>query len=149
MSDAVRETSAADGAVLQRLSTLDRFLPVWIGVAMLVGLLLGRWVTGLDDALAAVEIGSVSLPIAIGLLVMMYPVLAKVRYDELGHVTGDRRLLVTSVVLNWVVGPALMFTLAWLLLPDLPGVPHRPHHRRPRPVHRDGPHLERPRVRRP
>jgi len=106
--------------VLRRLSTLDRFLPVWIGIAMLVGLALGRAVTGLDDALATVEVGSVSLPIALGLLVMMYPVLAKVRYDELGHVTSDRILLVTSVVLNWVLGPALMFALAWLLLPDLP-----------------------------
>jgi ACR3 family arsenite transporter len=109
-----------EGDVLHRLSTLDRFLPVWIGVAMVAGLLLGRLVPGLDDALAAVELGSVSLPIAVGLLVMMYPVLAKVRYDELGHVTGDARLLGTSVVLNWVVGPALMFALAWLLLPDLP-----------------------------
>ena len=70
--------------------------------------------------LRAIEIGSVSLPIAIGLLVMMYPVLAKVRYDEIGRVAGDRRLLTASVVLNWVVGPALMFALAWLLLPDLP-----------------------------
>ena len=87
---------------------------------MVVGLLLGRCVAGLDDALAAVEVGSVSLPIAIGLLVMMYPVLAKVRYDELGHVTGDTRLLGTSILLNWVLGPALMFALAWLLLPDLP-----------------------------
>jgi len=122
MSDAVRDTptAGADSPVLQRLSTLDRFLPVWIGVAMVAGLLLGRFVEGLDDALAAVEIGSVSLPIAIGLLVMMYPVLAKVRYDELGHVTSDRRLLVTSIALNWVLGPALMFALAWLLLPDLP-----------------------------
>ncbi len=87
---------------------------------MVTGLLLGRLVPGLDDALAAVEVGSVSLPIAVGLLVMMYPVLAKVRYDELGRVTGDARLLVTSVLLNWVVGPAVMFALAWLLLPDLP-----------------------------
>jgi arsenite transporter len=109
-----------DDHVLQRLSTLDRFLPVWIVVAMVLGLLLGRLVPGLDDTLAAVEVGSVSLPIAIGLLVMMYPVLAKVRYDELGRVTGDRRLLLASIALNWVVGPALMFTLAWLLLPDLP-----------------------------
>jgi ACR3 family arsenite transporter len=106
--------------VLRSLSTLDRFLPVWIGVAMVGGLLLGRWGSGLDEALAAVEAGSVSLPIAVGLLVMMYPVLAKVRYDELGHVTGDRRLLGTSIVLNWVLGPALMFALAWLMLPDLP-----------------------------
>jgi arsenite transporter len=110
----------AGDAVLNRLSTLDRFLPVWIGVAMVGGLLLGRLVPGLDDALAAVEVGSVSLPIAIGLLVMMYPVLAKVRYDELGHVTGDSRMLATSILLNWVLGPLLMFTLAWLMLPDLP-----------------------------
>ena len=63
---------------------------------------------------------SVSLPIALGLLVMMYPVLAKVRYSRSAEVAGDRRLLVTSLVLNWVIGPALMFALAWLLLPDLP-----------------------------
>ena len=82
MSDTARETTArGDDAVLQRLSTLDRFLPLWIGLAMVAGLLLGRLVPGLDDALAAVEVGSVSLPIAVGLLVMMYPVLAKVRYD--------------------------------------------------------------------
>ena len=120
MSDTVRATGTQDDTVLRQLSTLDRFLPVWIIAAMVLGLVLGRTIPGLDDALAAVEIGSVSLPIAIGLLVMMYPVLAKVRYDELGHVTGDKRLLVTSILLNWVLGPALMFTLAWLLLPDLP-----------------------------
>jgi arsenite transporter len=112
--------TASEAPVLRRLSTVDRFLPLWIGIAMLVGLALGRTVTGLDEALATVEVGSVSLPIALGLLVMMYPVLAKVRYDEVGHVTSDRTLLVTSVVLNWILGPALMFALAWLLLPDLP-----------------------------
>jgi ACR3 family arsenite transporter len=121
MSDAVRETARpVDAPVLQRLSTLDRFLPVWILAAMALGLGLGRWVPGLDGALSAVEIGHVSLPIAIGLLLMMYPVLAKVRYSELGRVTGDRRMLGASLVLNWLVGPALMFALAWLLLPDLP-----------------------------
>jgi len=87
---------------------------------MVAGLLLGRVVPGLNDGLDAIKIGEVSLPIALGLLFMMYPVLAKVRYTELGTVTGDRRMVVLSLVLNWVLGPALMFALAWLLLPDLP-----------------------------
>ncbi|MEP6630526.1 MAG: ACR3 family arsenite efflux transporter [Lapillicoccus sp.] len=87
---------------------------------MVAGLLLGRLVPGLGGALSAVEVDGVSLPIALGLLVMMYPVLAKVRYDRLDAVTGDKRLLLSSLFLNWVVGPALMFALAWTLLPDLP-----------------------------
>jgi len=124
VSDLTAETARAGtdtGApVLARLSTLDRFLPVWIVTAMAVGIALGRALPGLDDALDAVQVGSVSLPIAVGLLLMMYPVLAKVGYGELGTVTGDRRLLIASLVLNWLVGPALMFALAWLLLPDLP-----------------------------
>jgi ACR3 family arsenite transporter len=124
MSDTVREAARtdapADAPVLQKLSVLDRFLPVWIIAAMALGLGLGRWVPGLNDALSAVEVGNVSLPIAIGLLLMMYPVLAKVRYSELDRVTGDRKLLGASLVLNWLFGPALMFALAWLLLPDLP-----------------------------
>ena len=103
-----------------RLFTLDRFLPVWIIAAMIAGLALGRLVPGLGKALGAVEIQGVSLPIAIGLLVMMYPVLAKVRYDRLDTVTGDKRMLGASLLLNWVVGPALMFALAWIFLPDLP-----------------------------
>jgi ACR3 family arsenite transporter len=103
-----------------RLSTLDRFLPVWIGLAMAVGLIAGRSVPGLGATLDAVQIDGISLPIALGRLVMMYPVLTKVRYDRLDIVTGDRRLLVSSLVLNWLIGPALMFALAWLLLPDLP-----------------------------
>jgi arsenite transporter len=113
------ETPAA-AHVAARLSVLDRYLPVWIGLAMAAGLLLGRVVPGLDTALSAVEVDGISLPIALGLLVMMYPVLAKVRYDRLDTVTGDRPMLLASLVLNWLVGPALMFTLAWLLLPDLP-----------------------------
>ncbi|MEO5982915.1 MAG: ACR3 family arsenite efflux transporter [Pedococcus sp.] len=113
-------TATSHDPVTGRLSTLDRLLPVWIGVAMVVGLLLGRLVPGLGGALSAVEVDGVSLPIALGLLVMMYPVLAKVRYDRLDSVTGDRRLLVGSLVLNWVLGPALMFALAWIFLADLP-----------------------------
>jgi len=107
-------------AVLGGLSRLDRFLPLWIGLAMLLGLALGRLVPQLNDALEALKIGTVSLPIAIGLLLMMYPVLAKVRYSRLDEVATDRTLLATSLFLNWVVGPLLMFALAWILLPDLP-----------------------------
>ncbi|WP_174561876.1 ACR3 family arsenite efflux transporter [Rhodococcus triatomae] len=102
------------------MSVLDRFLAVWIGIAMVAGLLLGRLIPGLGDALSVIEIDNISLPIALGLLIMMYPVLAKVRYDRLDTVTGDRKLLISSLILNWVLGPALMFALAWLLLPDLP-----------------------------
>jgi len=113
-------TTESAPAAIGRLSTLDRFLPVWIGAAMAVGLLAGRSIPGLGSSLDAVAIDGISLPIALGLLVMMYPVLAKVRYDRLDTVTGDRRLLISSLVLNWVIGPALMFALAWSLLPDLP-----------------------------
>ncbi|MFI8232402.1 ACR3 family arsenite efflux transporter [Streptomyces sp. NPDC085900] len=113
-------TTAGDSSVVAKLSTLDRFLAVWILAAMAAGLGLGRAVPGLNDALAEVEIGGVSLPIALGLLVMMYPVLAKVRYDRLDAVTGDRRLMISSLVINWLIGPAVMFALAWIFLPDLP-----------------------------
>ncbi|WP_433333478.1 ACR3 family arsenite efflux transporter [Spirillospora sp. CA-294931] len=116
----VTERGAAPSGVVAKLSTLDRFLAVWILVAMGAGLGLGRLVPGLDDVLAKVEVGGISLPIALGLLVMMYPVLAKVRYDRLDAVTGDRPLMVSSLVVNWVVGPAVMFALAWIFLPDLP-----------------------------
>ncbi|UUV36405.1 ACR3 family arsenite efflux transporter [Amycolatopsis roodepoortensis] len=105
---------------MHKLSFLDRFLPVWIIVAMGAGLLLGSVIPGLQGVLDAVKIGQVSLPIALGLLLMMYPVLAKVRYDRLDTVTRDKRTMVLSLVLNWILGPALMFALAWLMLPDLP-----------------------------
>ncbi|MGA7280577.1 MAG: ACR3 family arsenite efflux transporter [Acidimicrobiia bacterium] len=112
--------AAAEAPILERLSLLDRLLPVWIGLAMAAGLLLGRLIPGLNDWLDTVKVGTVSLPIAVGLLAMMYPVLAKVRYSQVAEVATDRKLITTSLVLNWVVGPALMFALAWLLLPDLP-----------------------------
>jgi len=111
---------AEEAAVLQRLSLLDRFLPVWILAAMALGIGLGRWIPDLNDSLDTIKIGSVSLPIALGLLAMMYPVLAKVRYSKVAEVAADRTLIVTSLVLNWIIGPALMFALAWMLLPDLP-----------------------------
>jgi arsenical-resistance protein len=113
-------TDTGHQGVVGKLSTLDRFLPAWIIAAMLLGLGAGRAIPGLGTALNAIQVDGISLPIALGLLIMMYPVLAKVRYDKLDTVTRDRRLLIPSLVLNWVFGPALMFALAWLLLPDLP-----------------------------
>ena len=109
-----------DQLVMRQLSTLDRFLPLWIAIAMAAGLGLGTLIPGINDALDALKIGTISLPIAIGLLLMMYPVLARVRYEEIGRLGGERRLLVTSLILNWVIGPLLMFTLAWLFLADQP-----------------------------
>ncbi len=107
--------------VIARLSTLDRLLPLWILLAMVVGLGLGRAVPSLNRHLSAVQVTSgTSLPIFVGLLVMMYPVLAKVRYGRVGAVVRDGRMLVASLVLNWLVGPAVMFALAWLLLAHEP-----------------------------
>ena len=119
MGDVTVPVLPEERTVTARLSALDRFLPVWIGAAMVLGIALGTAFSGLDDALDRVKIDTVSLPIAVGLLAMMYPVLAKVRYRSIGRAV-DRRSLLFSLVLNWLVGPALMFTLAWLLLPDLP-----------------------------
>ncbi|MDQ0823285.1 ACR3 family arsenite transporter [Arthrobacter sp. V4I6] len=112
--------ATGEAAVSGKLSTLDRFLPVWIVAAMLLGLALGSLIPGLNTALEAVKIGEVSLPIAIGLLVMMYPVLAKVRYDQTPRVMADRKLMISSLVINWVLAPAFMFVLAWIFLADLP-----------------------------
>jgi ACR3 family arsenite transporter len=110
----------AGASVLQQLSTLDRFLPAWIGLAMVLGLALGRALPDLNDWLDRVKIGQTSLPIAIGLLGMMYPVLAKVRYDRLSDATTDKPLVASSIMFAWLIGPALMFTLGWVCLPDLP-----------------------------
>jgi ACR3 family arsenite transporter len=106
--------------VAGRLSILDRFLPLWILLAMVLGLGLGAAVPGLPATLDALKIDTVSLPIALGLLWMMYPVLARVKYEELSRVGRSWKLFGLSLGLNWVIGPLLMFGLAWLLLPDLP-----------------------------
>ncbi len=111
----------SEGNVAAQLSTLDRFLPLWILAAIGLGLLLGRGFPGLNDVLDSAKIDTVSLPIAVGLFAMMYPVLAKVNYSKLGDVAADRRMLATSLILNWVVGPLVMFILAWVFLSDLPG----------------------------
>ncbi len=114
-------TTAGPAPVARRLSFLDRYLPVWILAAMALGLASGRVIPGLNARLSAVQVTQgTSLPIFVGLLVMMYPVLARVRYDRVGALARDRRLLVSSLVLNWVIGPAVMFALAWIFLYDLP-----------------------------
>ena len=105
---------------VRRLSTLDRFLPLWIFAAMGGGIILGRAFPGLGAVLDRVQIAGVSVPIGIGLLWMMYPVLAKVRYESIGKHVADRKLLGTSLVFNWVLGPVVMFALAWAFLPDMP-----------------------------
>jgi ACR3 family arsenite transporter len=114
------QSQQMESSVLQQLSTLDRFLPVWIGLAMAIGIGLGRLIPDLNDTLDEIKIDQTSLPIAFGLLGMMYPVLAKVKYNRLGDVTSDRPMVLSSLLLNWVVGPALMFALAWIFLSDLP-----------------------------
>ena len=108
------------GAVGRRLSTIDRFLPLWIFAAMAIGLLLGRVFPDLGATLDRVQLAGVSVPIGIGLLWMMYPVLAKVRYETIGQHVANTKLLGTSLFFNWVLGPIVMFILAWIFLPDLP-----------------------------
>ncbi len=112
--------AGAGTAVIGRLSTLDRFLPLWIALAMAGGLALGSAVPGLNGFLDELKVGTVSLPIAVGLLLMMYPVLAKVRYEDMGRMRGDGRMFGVALFLSWVVGPAFMFALAWLFLADQP-----------------------------
>ena len=105
---------------MRRLSGLDRLLPLWIFLAMGAGIMLGRVFPDLGALLDRVQLGGVSVPIAIGLLWMMYPVLAKVRYESIGQHVANRRLLGTSLFFNWVLGPIVMFALAWAFLSDLP-----------------------------
>lgn len=100
-----------------RLSFLDEFLTIWIFLAMGLGVAIGHMYPRIADFLDSVKVFDVSLPIAVGLLVMMYPPLAKVRYDELGKLRGAKRMLSTSLVLNWAIGPVIMFSVAWIFFP--------------------------------
>ena len=115
-------TLAADAAAAERprLSFLDRWLTLWIFAAMALGIALGTLVPAVPQMLGAMSVGSTSIPIAVGLILMMFPPLAKVRYEELGHVFRDRQMLAVSFALCWIVAPAFMFALAVLLLPNDP-----------------------------